>query len=159
MQMALSRVVNISSNRIAQCRCVKIQILGSEGVPVQVDGEAWIQPPGIIYLVHKNRAQMLTRNKMFEHTLKTWSEKQKNDSNFLVSLSKEELDALQTVVDKATSLIKRIKTASLRNSPIEHDLSGYATQASSNLEAITLNGKLSEVIFRFNQSSLSKCCS
>ncbi len=64
MQMALSRVVSIKSNRIAQCRSVKIQILGTEGVPVQVDGEAWIQPPGFIYLVHKNRAQMLTRNKV-----------------------------------------------------------------------------------------------
>ena len=36
MQMALSRVVSIKSNRIAQCRNVKIQILGQEGVPVQV---------------------------------------------------------------------------------------------------------------------------
>ena len=34
--MALSRVVSIKSNRIAQCRNVKIQILGQEGVPVQV---------------------------------------------------------------------------------------------------------------------------
>jgi diacylglycerol kinase (ATP) len=64
MQMALSRVVNIKSNRIAQCHSVKIQIIGPEGVPVQVDGEAWIQRPGFIYLVHKNRAQMLTRNKV-----------------------------------------------------------------------------------------------
>jgi hypothetical protein len=63
MQMALSRVVS-KRNRIAQCRSVKIQILGQEGVPVQVDGEAWIQPPGLIYLLHKNRAQMLTRNKV-----------------------------------------------------------------------------------------------
>ena len=64
MQMALSRVVNIKSNRIAQCHTVKIQIVGPEGVPVQVDGEAWIQRPGFIYLVHKNRAQMLTRTKV-----------------------------------------------------------------------------------------------
>lgn len=66
MQMALSRVVSIKSNRIAQCHTVKIQILGPEGVPVQVDGEAWIQQPGFIYLVHKNRAQMLTRNKVWK---------------------------------------------------------------------------------------------
>ena len=37
IQMALSRVVSIKSNRIAQCRNVKIQILGQEGVPVQVE--------------------------------------------------------------------------------------------------------------------------
>jgi diacylglycerol kinase (ATP) len=105
--MALSRVVNIKSNRIAQCHTVKIQILGPEGVPVQVDGEAWIQQPGFIYLVHKNRAQMLTRNKVFEHTLKTWSEKQKNDPHLNVSLSKEEFNVLQSIIDDSITLIKR----------------------------------------------------
>lgn len=48
----------------AQCRTVKISILGDEGVPVQVDGEAWIQPPGYIRIIHKNRAQMLTRDRV-----------------------------------------------------------------------------------------------
>lgn len=47
-----------------QCRMVKITIRGDEGVPVQVDGEAWIQPPGIIKIQHKNRAQMLTRDRV-----------------------------------------------------------------------------------------------
>lgn len=47
-----------------QCRQVKITILGEEGVPVQVDGEAWIQPPGIVKIIHKNRAQMLTRDRV-----------------------------------------------------------------------------------------------
>lgn len=49
---------------LPQCRQVKITILGEEGVPVQVDGEAWIQPPGIVKIVHKNRAQMLTRDRV-----------------------------------------------------------------------------------------------
>lgn len=48
----------------AQCRTVKISLLGDEGVPVQVDGEAWIQPPGYIRIIHKNRAQMLTRDRV-----------------------------------------------------------------------------------------------
>lgn len=43
---------------------MKITILGEEGVPVQVDGEAWIQPPGIVKIIHKNRAQMLTRDRV-----------------------------------------------------------------------------------------------
>ena len=109
MQMALSRVVSIKSNRIAQCRSVKIHILGQEGVPVQVDGEAWIQPPGFIYLTHKNRAQMLTRNKVFEHSLKIWSEKQK-DPHLNAALTKEEFAVLQCIVDDAATLIKRYDT-------------------------------------------------
>uniref|UniRef100_A0A8C5DT72 Diacylglycerol kinase n=1 Tax=Gouania willdenowi TaxID=441366 RepID=A0A8C5DT72_GOUWI len=81
MQMAMSRVINLQHHRIAQCRQVKITILGEEGVPVQVDGEAWIQPPGIVKIVHRNRAQMLTRDRAFESTLKSWEDKRKFDSD------------------------------------------------------------------------------
>uniref|UniRef100_A0A8C9VFV1 Diacylglycerol kinase n=1 Tax=Scleropages formosus TaxID=113540 RepID=A0A8C9VFV1_SCLFO len=77
MQMAVSRVINLQHHRIAQCRTVKITILGDEGVPVQVDGEAWVQPPGYIRIVHKNRTQTLTRDRAFENTLKSWEDKQK----------------------------------------------------------------------------------
>uniref|UniRef100_A0A8C9U0Y0 Diacylglycerol kinase n=1 Tax=Scleropages formosus TaxID=113540 RepID=A0A8C9U0Y0_SCLFO len=79
MQMAMSRVINLQHHRIAQCRQVKITILGEEGVPVQVDGEAWIQPPGVVQIAHKNRAQMLTRDRAFESTLKSWEDKRKCD--------------------------------------------------------------------------------
>jgi len=43
----------------------------------------------------------------------------------------------------------RIKTASLRNCHIEQDLCGYANQAQSNLEEISINGKILEVNFVF----------
>uniref|UniRef100_A0A8D2LYJ9 Diacylglycerol kinase n=1 Tax=Varanus komodoensis TaxID=61221 RepID=A0A8D2LYJ9_VARKO len=79
IQMAVSRVINLQHHRIAQCRMVKITIRGDEGVPVQVDGEAWIQPPGMIKIQHKNRAQMLTRDRAFESTLKSWEDKQKGE--------------------------------------------------------------------------------
>ena len=49
---------------LLQCRSVKITILGEEGVPVQVDGEAWVQPPGHIKITHNNRSQMLIRDKV-----------------------------------------------------------------------------------------------
>ncbi|MGH0158106.1 UNVERIFIED_CONTAM: hypothetical protein FKN15_035228, partial [Acipenser sinensis] len=63
MQMAVSRVINLQHHRIAQCRTVKITVLGEEGVPVQVDGEAWVQPPGYIRIIHKNRTPTLTRDR------------------------------------------------------------------------------------------------
>lgn len=64
VQMAASRLINLQHHRIAQCQTVQINILGDEGVPIQVDGEAWIQPPGMIRIIHKNRMQMLYRNRV-----------------------------------------------------------------------------------------------
>uniref|UniRef100_A0A8C1PKG5 Diacylglycerol kinase n=1 Tax=Cyprinus carpio TaxID=7962 RepID=A0A8C1PKG5_CYPCA len=55
-----------------QCRTVKITILGDEGVPVQVDGEAWIQPPGYIRILHKNRTQTLTRDRVSATRTALW---------------------------------------------------------------------------------------
>lgn len=64
VQMAASRLINLQHHRIAQCHSVQINILGDEEVPIQVDGEAWLQSPGIIRIIHKNRMQMLSRNRV-----------------------------------------------------------------------------------------------
>ncbi|GLV41416.1 uncharacterized protein CBL_06646 [Carabus blaptoides fortunei] len=77
VQMAASRLINLQHHRIAQCQTVQINILGEEGVPIQVDGEAWIQPPGMIRIIHKNRMQMLCRNRALEESLRSWEEKQR----------------------------------------------------------------------------------
>jgi hypothetical protein len=61
---------NISWPLNKMCSIVRFQIMqflclvGEEGVPIQVDGEAWLQPPGMIRIIHKNRMQMLCRNKV-----------------------------------------------------------------------------------------------
>uniref|UniRef100_A0AAR2LE63 Diacylglycerol kinase n=1 Tax=Pygocentrus nattereri TaxID=42514 RepID=A0AAR2LE63_PYGNA len=115
MQMAVSRVINLQHHRIAQCRTVKITILGDEGVPVQVDGEAWIQPPGYIRIVHKNRTQTLTRDRAFENTLKSWEDKQKCDFPRPVSqhaiqpetVSEEETTQISLFGQSAGALIHR----------------------------------------------------
>ncbi|XP_039940217.1 diacylglycerol kinase kappa isoform X2 [Hirundo rustica] len=119
IQMAVSRVINLQHHRIAQCRMVKITIRGDEGVPVQVDGEAWIQPPGIIKIQHKNRAQMLTRDRAFESTLKSWEDKQKGEGyraatrprlssqQSMEYLTEEENSLLQQVSRVAETLIAR----------------------------------------------------
>ena len=38
------------------------------GCPPQVDGEAWLHPPGIIRILHKNRVQLVSRDKVSKIT-------------------------------------------------------------------------------------------
>uniref|UniRef100_A0A4W6D595 Diacylglycerol kinase n=1 Tax=Lates calcarifer TaxID=8187 RepID=A0A4W6D595_LATCA len=140
MQMAVSRVIKLQHHRIAQCRTVKITILGDEGVPIQVDGEAWIQPPGVIKIQHKNRAQMLTRDRAFENTLKSWEDKLKYDKPPLrphlypqqsVDLATEEEAALvQMCARAAEELITRICEAAKTNGLLEQELA-HAVNAAS----------------------------
>ncbi|XP_018085103.1 diacylglycerol kinase eta isoform X2 [Xenopus laevis] len=134
IQMAMSRVINLQHHRIAQCRVVKITILGEEGVPVQVDGEAWVQPPGILKIQHKNRAQMLTRDRAFENTLKSWEDKRKGDNYRAMSrprlhsqqsmeyLTEEEFAQLQHLANSAENLISRIREAAKCYKAVEQEL-------------------------------------
>ncbi|NWT20627.1 DGKD kinase, partial [Vireo altiloquus] len=142
IQMAVSRVINLQHHRIAQCRMVKITIRGDEGVPVQVDGEAWIQPPGVIKIQHKNRAQMLTRDRAFESTLKSWEDKQKGESyraatrprlssqQSMEYLTEEESSLLQQASRVAETLIARIHEAAEVHKAVEQELA-HAVNASS----------------------------
>uniref|UniRef100_A0A3P9M0L2 Diacylglycerol kinase n=1 Tax=Oryzias latipes TaxID=8090 RepID=A0A3P9M0L2_ORYLA len=140
MQMAMSRVIKLQHHRIAQCRTVKITILGDEGVPIQVDGEAWVQPPGVIKIQHKNRAQMLTRDRAFENTLKSWEDKLKYDkpplrphlySQQSVDLAtEEEATLVQGCARAAEELITRICEAAKTNGLLEQELA-HAVNAAS----------------------------
>uniref|UniRef100_A0A3P9AZR4 Diacylglycerol kinase n=2 Tax=Haplochromini TaxID=319058 RepID=A0A3P9AZR4_9CICH len=140
MQMAVSRVINLQHHRIAQCRTVKITILGDEGVPVQVDGEAWIQPPGYIKIIHKNRTQTLTRDRAFESTLKSWEDKQKCEfprappqpplSSQPEIVSEEEATLISEFGQAAGVLIHSIREVAQSHQSMEQELA-HAVNASS----------------------------
>uniref|UniRef100_A0A665UVC7 Diacylglycerol kinase n=1 Tax=Echeneis naucrates TaxID=173247 RepID=A0A665UVC7_ECHNA len=144
MQMAVSRVINLQHHRIAQCRTVKITILGDEGVPVQVDGEAWIQSPGYIQIIHKNRTQTLTRDRAFESTLKSWEDKQKCEfprtpppqpSQPALAfqpeiISEEEASLVRVFGQAAGALIHSIREVAQSHHSMEQELA-HAVNASS----------------------------
>jgi len=99
---------------------------GDEGVPIQVDGEAWVQPPGMIRIIHKNRMQMLCRNRALESSLRAWEEKQLVHKQRLLNLaaataaatgagvgqhaplSDEELAILLGFIEASTTLVKYV---------------------------------------------------
>ncbi|XP_035878579.1 diacylglycerol kinase delta isoform X2 [Phyllostomus discolor] len=143
MQMAVSRVINLQHHRIAQCRTVKISILGDEGVPVQVDGEAWVQPPGYIRIIHKNRAQMLTRDQEFENTLKSWEDKQKCESSRPPSfslhpemLSEEEATQMDQFGEAAGALIHSIREIAQSHQDMEQELAHAVNASSKSLDQV-----------------------
>ncbi|KAM8895925.1 diacylglycerol kinase kappa [Lycaon pictus] len=117
-QMAMSRIINLHHHRIAQCREVMITIDGEEGIPVQVDGEAWVQRPGLIKIRYKNAAQMLTRDRDFENSMKMWeckhseiqaaSQPQLDSQEFQDSLSDEEYAQMKHLARLAENLISRL---------------------------------------------------
>ena len=42
---------------------------GKDKIPVQADGEAWLQDPGVITISHKNKARMVIRDKVRVHKI------------------------------------------------------------------------------------------
>ncbi|CAK9811061.1 Diacylglycerol kinase eta [Anthophora plagiata] len=167
VQMAASRLINLQHHRIAQCQTVQINILGDEGVPIQVDGEAWIQPPGIIRIIHKNRMQMLYRNRALETSLKTWEEKQRNTLNAISQsastlsnaqlqlqsktiqahskpshLNDEEMNILLGFIEVVTTLVKWVKLLIISHPSLEPDLYQVAARTAQALEQVHPDGKI-----------------
>ena len=64
-QVTTAKVLGIQNQRIAQCRYAKINIHSPDTLPMQVDGEAWLQEPGIIVVSHKNKARIIFKNKVY----------------------------------------------------------------------------------------------
>ncbi|KAM3615911.1 uncharacterized protein V6R79_009553 [Siganus canaliculatus] len=160
MQMAVSRVINLQHHRIAQCRTVKITILGDEGVPVQVDGEAWVQPPGYIKIIHKNRTQTLTRDRAFESTLKSWEDKQNREfprtappqtslSPQPEIVSEDEASLVSEFGQAAGALIHSIREVAQYHHSLEQELA-HAVNASS---------KAMDVVYAKSKSSAALSCS
>ncbi|KAF3430010.1 hypothetical protein E2986_08158 [Frieseomelitta varia] len=167
VQMAASRLINLQHHRIAQCQTVQINILGDEGVPIQVDGEAWIQPPGIIRIIHKNRMQMLYRNRALETSLKTWEEKQRNTLNAISQsastlsntplqsqpkslqvhnkpsyLNDDEMYILLGFIEVVTTLVKWVKLLIISHPSLEPDLYQVAARTAQALEQVHPDGKI-----------------
>uniref|UniRef100_A0A1A9W1M5 Diacylglycerol kinase n=1 Tax=Glossina brevipalpis TaxID=37001 RepID=A0A1A9W1M5_9MUSC len=160
VQMAASRLINLQHHRIAQCQSVQINILGDEEIPIQVDGEAWLQPPGMIRILHKNRVQMLCRNRHLEISLKSWQEKQRQHSisiqreqsstasEHAVSteevISERECYVLLNFIEAVSSLVKWVKFLIISHPNLRHDLYAVACRAQDALESIHPQGKLLE---------------
>nr|XP_035966443.1 diacylglycerol kinase kappa-like isoform X2 [Halichoerus grypus] len=154
--MAMSRIINLHHHRIAQCHEVMITIDGEEGIPVQVDGEAWIQRPGLIKIRYKNAAQMLTRDRDFENSMKMWeckhseiqaaSQPQLDSQESQDSLSDEEYAQMQRLARLAENLISRLT-----------DLSKVHQHVSVLMDSVNASANILNDIF-YSQDSGNEAC-
>ncbi|XP_049284283.1 diacylglycerol kinase eta [Anopheles funestus] len=161
VQMAASRLINLQHHRIAQCQSVQINILGEECVPIQVDGEAWLQPPGMIRIIHKNRVQMLCRNRSLEVSLKSWQEKQRQHSISIAReqpstasehhiapsedmFSERETYLLLNFIECVSTLVKWVKFLIISHPSLQPNLYVVASKTADALESIHPGGKIIE---------------
>ncbi|EDQ88854.1 uncharacterized protein MONBRDRAFT_25986 [Monosiga brevicollis MX1] len=73
MQMAMSKSLKLKPIKLCQAREVIITMLGMEKLPVQVDGEPWMQSPAVIRISLKGKMQMLCRDRNFEQIVRGWN--------------------------------------------------------------------------------------
>lgn len=166
VQMAASRLINLQHHRIAQCQSIQINILGDEYMPIQVDGEAWYQPPGVIRIIHKNRSQMLCRNRSLEMSLKSWEHKQEKRRQS-ISMTREQTSSvceserrdgptpdglfteresylLINFIECCSTLVKWVKLLIISHPQLHAGLYAVAIKTGDALEAIHPGGKIIE---------------
>ncbi|KAL7648929.1 UNVERIFIED_CONTAM: hypothetical protein RMT77_000864 [Armadillidium vulgare] len=146
-QMAASRIINLQHHRIAQCSTVKITILGEEALPIQVDGEAWAQPPGIIRIIHKNRVQMLCRNRELEVSLKAWEEKLQSQGRQTKQpslLTDEEIHCLTSLANVVCELLRNVRVAASTSPNVEQQLTEMALNSQSRLDKVWRDSRVIE---------------
>lgn len=118
-----------------------------------------MQPPGMIRIIHKNRVQVLSRNRNLEVSLKTWHEKQRQHS---ISIAREQTsvtseystamgDSLFTeretylllnFIECVSTLVKWVKFLIISHPSLQPELYEMASKTADALEAIHPGGKL-----------------
>lgn len=118
-----------------------------------------MQPPGMIRIIHKNRVQMLGRNRNLEVSLKSWQVKQRQHS---ISIAREQTSItseystamgdnlfteretylLLNFIECVSTLVKWVKFLIISHPSLQPDLYAIASKTSDSLEAVHPGGKL-----------------
>jgi diacylglycerol kinase (ATP) len=147
--MATAKVFKFqfSNRRIAQCRSLRILVDGHEKVPVQVDGEAWMQDPGVICITHKNKARMIVRDKAFSHSLHSWNQSRPirrattgdrsfKQSHLVQTLDESLLQSYKNLVFTTRTLIACLKVEAQQNTDVKTTLLPISIEATRALNIV-----------------------
>lgn len=115
-EMAISKGSkgNITPTRLCQARDLKIILHQGDPIPIQVDGEAWMQQPCVLSVTHKGRAQMLSRDKGFQKMLLKWPAAKpgsSSQSNDILSKFDVAVTSLLGIADKVAQSVESVAAA------------------------------------------------
>lgn len=122
-QLATSKMLGIQNHRLAQCHYAQLTLHGPDPLPVQVDGEAWLQEPGTIVISHKNKARMLVKDKVFSQSLETW----KVRMSLSLSSAEAQIMHYQQLCSALKPLIDWITFGLVEDLDIHSELTQHAT--------------------------------
>lgn len=124
----------ITPTRLAQARHVKISIRQGDPIPIQVDGEAYMQDAATLTIFHKGRVQMLCRDRALQRLLNSWSTESEAETDlgelFIAPLDAARLsliEAARTVGVEAPSVAADLDAACVRS----EDMADKLLKASS----------------------------
>lgn len=150
--LATTKVLGIQNHRLAQCRYAKV-ILKSE-MPMQVDGEAWMQEAGVLMVTHKNKAKMIVKDKAFSQTFESWSMKSRHEIDggclppittlLQEVLTHEEMTSYLEVSQSVKPLIECIQMESEVNIDVLRGLNPHVTTAIMCLDRVFPSQRISE---------------
>jgi diacylglycerol kinase (ATP) len=146
-QVTTAKVFGIQKQRIAQCRYAKITVHGPDTLPMQVDGEAWLQEPGIIVVSHKNKARMIFKDKTFSQSLESWKLKNPGTGTCPINLprpvglldylTEEEIDIYLNTARTTRALMELVRQEGASgNADVSRDLVPLLASTSATLDRV-----------------------
>ena len=105
----------ITPFRLAQASHVRISIREGDPLPIQVDGEAFMQEAATLTIFHKGRVQMLCRDRALQRLLHTWGGTE-SDMNNAVDTTDVTMSALliASLNSARTRLVSAIRTVGVQ---------------------------------------------
>eukprot|EP00039_Didymoeca_costata_P019611 m.338250 g.338250 ORF g.338250 m.338250 type:complete len:1050 (+) comp18353_c0_seq1:343-3492(+) len=107
---AVKSLPGIAATRLAQARQVRITMLPGDDIPIQVDGEAWMQRPCTLTVYHKGRVQMLCRDRALQQLLATWGPEISEKPHFMLSQLEEAKNKLVESTQEALKEVVGLET-------------------------------------------------
>eukprot|EP00035_Acanthoeca_spectabilis_P006151 m.121172 g.121172 ORF g.121172 m.121172 type:complete len:255 (+) comp13374_c0_seq4:135-899(+) len=124
----------ITPTRLAQARHVKISIRQGDPIPIQVDGEAYMQDAATLTIFHKGRVQMLCRDRALQRLLNSWSTESEAETD-LGELFIAPLDAARL------SLIEAARTVGVEAPSVAADLDAACVRSEDMADKLLKAGK------------------